>query len=152
VRLSFLPALAGLVALTAPLSGCGDVSPSPASPTSGPIKPLHGGVKIVPLGTEQVTGPYQVTLSSDGASANGQTKFTARVTAKGQPLDKGFVTLALTPPNATLEDHANRMEKTGPGAFQLTLPTTETEGEWLAKVTVVGLNSTDPAYFSFNGG
>jgi hypothetical protein len=149
VRLSFIPALAGALVLALPLSGCGDIGPSPASPTSGPIKPLYGGVKITQLGTEQVTGPYQVTLTSDGTPAHGLVKFQAHITHKGQPFDKGFVTLSLTAPGAEREDHAKRMDSTAPGEYQTTL-STDKEGEWLAKLTIVGVPSTDPAYFSFD--
>lgn len=148
MRLSLFPILAGAFALALPLSGCGDVGPSPASPTSGPIKPLYGGVKIVPLGTEQVTGPYHVTLTSDGTPANGVIKFTAHITEKGKPYDKGFATLALQAPGAEVEDDGKRMEKTAPGEFHTTLATNRA-GDWLAKVTVVGVAGTDPAYFSF---
>jgi hypothetical protein len=148
VRLSFIPAVAGILALAAPLAGCGDVAPSPSSPTSGPIKPLYGGVKIVPIGTEQVTGPYTVTLTSDGAPANGLVKFTAHVTQKDKPLDKGFVTLSLTPPGAKPEEDAKGMDKTAPGEYHTTL-STDAAGEWLAKATVVGVPGTAPAYFSF---
>lgn len=151
MRLSFIPVLAGALALALPLSGCGDVGPSPASPTSGPIKPLYGGVKITPIGTEQVTGPYQVTLTSNGTPANGAIKFTAHVTHKGKPFTQGYVTLALQAPGSEIEDDGKRMEKPGPGEFTTTLNTNR-EGEWLAKVTVVGVPGTDPAFFSFNAG
>ena len=148
MRLSFLPALAGIIALTAPLAGCGDVAPSPASPTSGPIKPLFGGVKIVALGQEQVTGPYQVTLTNTPTQTAGLLNFTAHVSEKGKPLNKGFVSLALVPPVATHEDDAKRMDKADAGTFRTTLRA-DKAGEWMAKVTVVGVSSTDPAYFSF---
>jgi hypothetical protein len=154
VRLSFLPALAGIIALTAPLAGCGDVAPSPASPTSGPIKPLFGGVKIVALGQEQVTGLYQVTLTNTPTQTAGLFNFTAHVSEKGKPqdkgkpLDKGFVSLALVPPGATHEDDAKRMDKVEAGTFRTTLRA-DKAGEWMAKVTVVGVSSTDPAYYSF---
>lgn len=151
MRLSFIPVLAGAFALALPLSGCGDVGPSPASPTSGPIKPLYGGVKIVQLGTEQVTGPYHVTLTSDGTAAGGPIKFTVQITQNGKPFSQGFVTLALQSPGSKVDDDGKRMDKAGPGAFTSTLSANQA-GDWLAKVTVVGVAGTNPAYFSFTAG
>ena len=106
-----LPLLAGALALTSTLSGCGNN----AEPTASTEAPAMSGnmdnmattnaatpTGVTP-GTATQAGPFEVTLALDAPEPKvGDTSFKVTVTRDGKPVEDATVKLALTMPQMNM--------------------------------------------------
>ncbi len=152
-----LPLLAGALALTWTLSGCGN-NAEPTAPTSQTeTAPMSGNMAAsnaaVPAaatpGTATQAGPFEVTLALDAPEPKvGDAQFKATVMRDGKPVTDATVKLALTMPQMKMDGPNATLAHTQGGVYA-GKANLSMGGSYSAKVSVNASGASGDALYDF---
>ncbi len=153
-----LPLLAGALALTYTLAGCGN-NAEPTATTEAP--PMSGNMDNMPMtnsvevakgatpGTPTMAGPFEVTLSLDAPEPKvGDTQFKATITRDGKPVTDATVKLELSMPQMKMGGPSATLAHTENGVYTGTA-NLGMGGGYSAKVNVSADGATGDAVYEF---